>query len=72
MYFSLYYISPGATPLFITAQNGGLDLAKVLIEYGAHVDCPKRDGATPLHIASEKGHTEIVRLLLAHSANVHV
>lgn len=62
----------GATPLFITAQNGGIDLARFLLANKATVDCAKLDGATPLHIAAEKGHTVIVKLLIDNGADVHV
>ena len=54
----------GATPLFIAAQNGHLDVVRHLVEVGADKDKARDDGATPLYIAAENGHLDVVRHLV--------
>ena len=46
----------GATPAFIAAQNGHIDVLRVLKELGANLDTPMNDGATPAFIAAQNGH----------------
>ena len=54
----------GATPLFIAAQNGHLEIVQFLVESGANKDQgTTNDGATPVFIAAQNGHLEIVRVL---------
>ena len=61
----------GLTALHMAAQEGNLDLAKVLIGAKANVDAKTRLGAyTPLHLASEGAHTDVVLALLKAGANV--
>lgn len=62
-----------ATPLYIAAQNGYLEVVKLLVENGAYVDAKlNTDGATPLYIASLNGHLEVVELLLNAGADPNV
>jgi hypothetical protein len=59
--------------LYIAAQNGHLEVVKLLLEAGATVDAElNTDGATALYIASLNGHTEIVEILINFGANVNV
>ena len=53
----------GATPLWVAAENGHLDVVRHLVEGGADKDQAKISGATPLHIAAENGHLDVVRYL---------
>ena len=54
----------GATPLFVAALKGHLEVVRLLVESGANKDQGTTDkGATPLYIAAEKGHLEVVRFL---------
>jgi ankyrin repeat protein len=47
----------GATPLFVAAQNGDLDLMRCIVkDIGADINKATQDGATPLCIAAQKGH----------------
>ena len=60
----------GATPLYIAAQEGGLDIVKALLANKAGPNQPRTDGwGTPLSIAAEKGYLDIVKLLLANKAD---
>ena len=60
--------SPGriiATPLWIAALEGRMDVAALLISYGADVNMPSEiDGMVPIANAYRKGHKGVVRLLL--------
>ena len=56
--------SSGATPLYIAAENGHLDVVRHLVEVGADKDQANIQGATPLYIAAQKGHLDVVRHLV--------
>ncbi|KAH9159848.1 ankyrin repeat-containing domain protein [Lactarius sanguifluus] len=55
-------------PLLSAVLSGHLEIAKVLIEHGAHASIADRVGRTPLGEISAKGHLELVELLLKHGA----
>ena len=60
-----------ATPLYVAAKNGHIEVVKRLLAKNADVDKARAlDGATPLFAAAENGHTEVVKMLLAKNANV--
>ena len=44
----------GATPLYGAAEQGHVQVIRMLIEAGAHIDQPENDGATPLYEAALK------------------
>ena len=56
----------GATPLFVAAEKGDLEVVRLLVESGANKDQGTTGkGATPLYIAARNGHLEVVRLLVS-------
>ena len=57
----------GTTPLFGAAQEGQLEVVKLLLdEHGINPNLGTcREGTTPLAVAAFKGHKEVVELLLA-------
>ena len=59
------------TPLDVAAQDGKLEIAKILIEYCADVNCRDLIGWSPLHKAARNGHVDVVRLLLDNGADVN-
>jgi uncharacterized protein len=60
----------GLTALHLAAQEGNLDITKVLLGAKANVEAKTRIGAyTPLHLASGSGHLLVVRALLDAGAN---
>ena len=63
----------GSTLLHLAITGDKLDLVKLLLEKGAHLDAKDDYGFTPLLKAVEYGAPEeVIDLLLKHGANVHV
>ncbi|KAL3480534.1 ankyrin repeat-containing domain protein [Aspergillus californicus] len=67
----------GQTALLFAVQERRFEPIRLLLDYGADVDCPDSAGYTPLHVVvdnadvdSDKEYTQIVRLLLERGANV--
>jgi ankyrin repeat protein len=57
--------------LLLTARDGSLRRASLLIKAGADLEARNRDGWTPLLLSVRRGHTEIASLLLKAGANVN-
>jgi ankyrin repeat protein len=63
----------GATPLFIAAQEGRIDIVNALIA-ARNIDVNQAKttgGATPLYIAAQEGRIDIVKALIAAGADVN-
>lgn len=62
--------SRGTSWLHIAAQNGDVNVVKLLLGAGARRNqARKDDGATPLYIAVYNGHVKVTKLLLAANVN---
>ena len=61
-----------AKPLHIAASRGYAHIARILLQYGASVDCLDGDLRTPLHYAAGNGQMSMVQLLLDAGANLNV
>jgi ankyrin repeat protein len=62
----------GDTPLSAAAENGHLEICKLLVESGATVDAGKDRGArTPLIDAASQGHAGVVQYLLSKGADIN-
>lgn len=59
----------GFTPLQEACSRGLIDIARLLLEYGANHSDTAPSGIRPLHEAVENGDTEMVRLLLSYGAD---
>ena len=58
----------GNTALIFAARDGHVEVAEMLIAYGATVDWQDDEKVTPLILAASRNHPEIVDLLLANGA----
>jgi len=64
----------GQTPLYWACEiksPAAVELARLLIQYGADVNAPEDHGFTPLHLAAYIGNADVVRLLLESGAAVN-
>ena len=53
-----------STPLHLASYGGYIDVARMLIEYGADLTAKDKTGMTPLHLASYRGHVDVTRMLI--------
>ena len=58
-----------ATALNLAAENGHVDVVKLLLNAKANVEAEDGLGQTPLILATENGHVDAVKLLLNAKAN---
>jgi ankyrin repeat protein len=61
----------GVTPLHRAAQQGRIDVVRLLLASGADVNAQDKYGNTPLHESALFGHKDVVALLLASKADVN-
>jgi ankyrin repeat protein len=59
------------TSLHVAAENGHLEIVKLLLGNNANINSQAGNKKTPLHVAVENGHLEIVKLLLGNNANIN-
>ncbi|XP_030371604.1 uncharacterized protein LOC115621909 [Scaptodrosophila lebanonensis] len=59
----------GYTPLHEACTQGCLEIARVLLQFGANHSEAAQSGIRPLHGAIENDHEEVVRLLLSYGAD---
>ena len=55
----------GATSIYIAAQNGHLDVLKLLVQKGGTVKINAYDGMSCLHAAAQCGHLNCVKYLVS-------
>ena len=55
----------------VEARNGDLEVARLLIQKGANVNCQNNWKSTPLHMASRNGDLEVPKLLIQKGAYVN-
>ncbi|MCF6807224.1 ankyrin repeat domain-containing protein [Thiotrichales bacterium 19S9-12] len=52
------------TPLYVAASNGNAEIVKLLLQYGAEVNCVDRLGRTALHVSIYKGYVDVIEALI--------
>ena len=57
-----------STAIHKGSSRGWLEVAQLLLSYGAKVDEKDKEGRTPLELAASHGHPAITKLLLEHGA----
>ena len=62
----------GLTSLHYASSSGSVDVAKLLIDKGAHVNAVDNKGTTPLILAVKKNSLTVAKLLLERGANVNI
>jgi len=60
-----------ATPLQMAARYGEVEVAAILLDYGATIDAVDSSGMTPLHYAVSRNCANVASLLLSRGANVN-
>lgn len=60
----------GVTPLIAAAENGSLEVVRLLVDAGADVNRPDSSGFTPLMGAARAGHAKMVEFLLERGARL--
>ncbi|KAH9988745.1 hypothetical protein BJV77DRAFT_1020368 [Russula vinacea] len=58
----------GSAPLHVASESGRIEIARLLVEYGASVEVQDIMGETPLDVASGEQRNEMIKLLLEHRA----
>ena len=60
------------SPLMTAAHEGHAQVARVLLERGAHVDAANRQGETALLLASVGGHVDVIAVLIEYGGKLDV
>ena len=66
-----YKDADGRSTLYFLALENKIEMAKILLENGADVDCIDLEGRTGLHVSCWQGHYDVSELLIAHGADVN-
>lgn len=62
----------GVTPLFIAVENGNVEIAELLLRFGAKVNARNKNRETPLMMIDDDTPLELVELLLKYGAKVNL
>jgi len=58
-----------STPLYLASREGHVEVARLLLKYGADLAAQTKDGWTPLHRAPDRGNVKLAQLLLERGAD---
>ena len=61
----------GATPLYVAAQRGHLDVVRTLLEAGADANKASDGGHSPLYFAAQNGRVDVLSILLQGGADAN-
>lgn len=64
-------IDPNSIPLWEYILNSHRSIVKIMIRYGANVNCTDYSGWTPLHMVVEESKRDLLEILLGAGANVN-
>ena len=60
----------GATPLHFAAENGHVEIARLLLQNGAELNAKNNYGSTSLHCAASQDNIDILHLLVENGADL--
>ena len=63
--------SYGDTPLMRAALMGHMEMARLLLSYGANINAVNNYGTTALILAAAEGHSDMVRFLVSSGADIN-
>lgn len=66
------YTAEWSSPLQVATGKGNVEIAKILLDAGSHVDLKHDKGFTALYLACRNRDKKMVELLLAHGANPNI
>ena len=69
-YFDMDRFPDGGHPLSLACENGFLDVAKELINWGADIHEWDSENPTPLILAAQNGHSHVISWLVEHGVNI--
>lgn len=61
-----------STPLFVAVENGNVEIARTLLDFGAKVNARDNERRAPLMMLDEDASPELVNLLIRHGAKIHL
>jgi hypothetical protein len=59
------------TPIYIAAQNGQVEVIKMLASRGADINADNGVGASPVYVAAGNGHVDVIETLAELGADLH-
>ena len=64
-------VDDAASTLYTAAQNGQVEVIKMLVSLGANVNAPNNIGASPVYVAAGNGHAHVIEALAELGADLH-
>lgn len=69
---SVNHNTHGRSPIYIAAKFNHVEVVRLLLEKGAHINQGKRTGASALCVAAKSGNVEVVRFLAQAGAKTNL
>ena len=63
------FMSDMSSPLYIAASKGNIEIMKLLLKFGAHINAINQNNSSAVFIAAENGHTLAIQLLIENGAD---
>lgn len=64
--------SNGDSAIHLAARRKDIDMTRILVDYGVHVDVQNGEGQTPLHISAAEGDEQLVKYFYGVRASAHI
>jgi len=63
---NVFFTQKKQTPLHLAAENGQLEVCRLLMGLRANPDAADEKGQKPIHLAAENNHAAVIKLFLKH------